>query len=62
MKKLDQSELKIVSYFISEIQAFHRIRIYQKVTKPKHQNKFHKYEKPKPNKYTEKGFYKNTLK
>ena len=68
MKKLDWSELRIVSSFIIEMQAFHRIRIYQKkrkkyknVIKRKHQNKSYKYEKPKPNKHTEKGFYKNTL-
>ena len=29
MKKIDQSELKIESSFISEMQAFHRIQIYQ---------------------------------
>ena len=40
------------------MQAFHRILIQQnkrkhkKVTKPKHQNKFYKYEKRKPKKYT----------
>ena len=48
------------------MQAFHRIRIFQnkkkKVTKPKHQNESYKYKKPKPNKYTEKGFHKTTLK
>ena len=32
---------------------------YKKNTKPKHQDKSYKYEKPKPSKYTEKGFYKN---
>ena len=35
---------------------------YKEVTKPKHQSKSYKYKKPKPNKYTDKGYYKNTIK
>ena len=58
---------KIITSFISEMQAFDRIRIYQnktnrKIAKSKQQDKPYKYEKPKPNKHTEKGFYKNGLK
>ena len=49
------------------MEAFDRIRIYQnktnrKIAKSKHQDKPYKYKNPKPNKYTEKGFYKNALK
>ena len=66
MKKLIQSGLKIGS-FISKMQTLHRIRFNKvkeisKSYKTKRQEKFQKYEKPKPNIYNKKGFHKNCSK
>ena len=67
MKKLNQLS-KIVSSFISDMRCkpFHHIQICQyKRNIKKLQNlniKTNPNEKPKPNKYTKTGFYKNTLK
>ena len=37
---------------------FDRIKRISKIHKTKHQNKFHKYDKPKPNNFAKKDFHK----
>ena len=69
MKKLDWSELRNSKVFHNRDASNpphanlpkKKRKKYKNVIKRKHQNKSYKYEKPKPNKHTEKGFYKNTL-
>ena len=66
-KKLNQSKLRIVSPFISVMQAFYLIRISRnKKDIKKLQNKtpiqIPKNEKAKPNKYTKKYCHKNRFK
>ena len=64
MKKLNYRELK--HQVLSKVRCkhstafeFNKIKEISKSYKTKHQDKSCKYEKPKPNKYSEKGFHKN---
>ena len=63
MKKLNQSQLQIVSSFKhSTAFEFNKIKEIPKSYKTKQQDIFYKYEKPKRNKYAKKGLFENCSK
>ena len=55
---MNENDIQMTVKDLQNTHKFDRIERISKIRKTKHQNKFHKYDKPKPNNFAKKDFHK----